>query len=98
MKIIKIYKKNQYEYLGLIFYITWRLSSYELFARILNIMGVKLKQNEDIFQGKFIFNRTLSSTHFQNITRHLHHQSKYSCTDNSILHQFHRDSFTQQLY
>ena len=43
MKIIKIYKKSQYEYLGLIFYITWRLSSYELFARILNIMGVKLK-------------------------------------------------------
>ena len=42
MKIIEIYKKNQYEYLGLI-YITWRLSSYELFARILNIVGVKLK-------------------------------------------------------
>ena len=48
-QIIKIYKKIIiYEYLELIFYITgssinWRISSYKLFTRILNITGGKLK-------------------------------------------------------
>ena len=49
IKMTKIYKKiTIYEYLELIFYITglstsWRISSYKLFTRILNIIGVKLK-------------------------------------------------------
>ena len=77
IKIIRIYIKIiVYENLELIFYITgssicWGISSYELFIRTLNIIGVKLKWREDIFQVKSIFNRTLSRTHFQNITRYL---------------------------
>ena len=45
---MKTYKKiTIYEYLELIFYIngssiSWRISSYELFIKILNIIGVKL--------------------------------------------------------
>ena len=57
--------------------ISCSISSYELFTRILNIIGVKLKQREDTIQVKAIVNRTFNCTHFQNITIYLHHQPKY---------------------
>ena len=65
---------------------------------MLNIIGVKLKQREDIFQVKSIFNRTVSRTHFQNITRYLHHQTKYGCSDSSVIYQFYLNVFTQEIH